>query len=536
MSIKIPEAVFWPWLLATVSTAATGSLVQSIINLLEILDLGATLSVSDWLVTVGHDLIAFAPFFALLVGAGFLVAFPVTTHVAERTPIHRGLLFAVAGALGVAVANFAANYVAPVSTLIAATRTVTGYIAILATGALGGLVYFSIGPRNPEVERMSVAMALLGASAGVLVLSFGLHVVTRPESEVVIEDLDLSYDLAVVASGLSHPWALVFLPDGRKLVSERAGRIRIIDETGALLRAPLGGVPKIFVGKEAGAMDLKLSPTFDEDALVYLSFSCGEEPDLTTCVARGRLDGNELTEVETVFSAKAERSTQIQFGSRLLFLPDHTLLITVGDGFDFREQAQRLDNHFGKVVRINGDGSVPADNPFVNDPDALADIFSYGHRNPQGLWLDQSSGDLYESEHGPYGGDEINAVVAGANHGWPLVTEGINYPGDYVSPQTHELKAVAPLHTWTPSIAPSGITVYEGEDFSELKGDLLVSALAGKGVFRLTIRDGSVVRQHRLFSELNSRIRQTQLGPDGLLYLITDDPVDGSILRLKKRG
>lgn len=526
------SGILWPWFLATLVSSVAGSLIQSNINLIEINDLGASLGTGDWLQTVGHDLLTFAPFFALLVGTAFIFAFPVAARLSRSLPIPEAILMPLAGVVGIMLANFLANWFAPVSTIIAATRTLSGYLAIVSTGALGGLVYFKMAPSKDYADKPSHGFALLTATALVLGISFGLHLITRPQRGEAIQDQELDYRVAVVAAGLQHPWALTFLPDGRKLVTERSGTVRIIDESGALLMEPLRGAPEPFFGTEAGTMDLTLSPDFAEDSTLYISYSCGEAKAHTTCVSRGRLQGNALTEVETIFEAQPTRNTQIQFGSRLHFLPDGTLLITVGDGFDYREQAQLLDNHIGKLVRINPDGSAPEDNPFIGDPDKLDNIYSFGHRNPQGVWLDRETGVLYESEHGPYGGDEINIIEAGENYGWPLATSGINYPGDYVSPQESEFDARQPLQSWTPSIAPSGIMVYRGEDFPALYGDLLVSGLAGKGVFRLRVREGEVTEHQRLFHDLDRRIRQSVLGPDGRLYLVTDDPEAGEILRI----
>jgi glucose/arabinose dehydrogenase len=354
----------------------------------------------------------------------------------------------------------------------------------------------------------------------------------RPERQIEIQDYPVeNYRVAVIADGLDHPWSMVRLPDGRLLIAERSGDIRVVDTEGALLREPVEGVPEVLVGVQGGLLDMELSPRFERDRLVFLSYACGTKQANNTCVGRGELRGSRLENFERIFQAQPMKNTSVQFGSRIAFLPDDTMVVSIGDGFDFREDAQELGNHIGTLVRLNMDGSVPSDNPFFDRDDARPEIYSYGHRNPQGLFYDEPSDRLYESEHGPYGGDEVNIIEAGVNYGWPLATEGINYPGTNISPHDRLDDVRAPINHWTPSIAPSGIAVYRGEAFPEFDGDLLVSGLAGRGVFRLDMEDGRMVGDQRLFHELNKRIRDVIVGDEGELYLLTDH-APGELLRI----
>lgn len=245
----------------------------------------------------------------------------------------------------------------------------------------------------------------------------------------------------------------------------------------------------------------------------------------------GEFRGNGLENVQRIFQATPLKNTSVQFGSRIVFLPDDALVVSIGDGFDYREDAQDLSTHMGKLVRLNMDDSVPADNPFVGQQNKQPEIYSYGHRNPQGLHFDAESGQLFESEHGPYGGDEHNIIEAGNNYGWPMATEGVNYPGTGISPHENLNGVEPPINHWTPSIAPSDFTIYRGDAFAEFNGDLLVSSLAGMGVFRVDLEEGRVVGEQRLFHELEKRIRDVNVGEAGELYLLTDHS-PGKLLRI----
>lgn len=337
------------------------------------------------------------------------------------------------------------------------------------------------------------------------------------------------YKIETVVDGLSYPWAMAFLPDGDMLVTERPGRLRRISN-GELQKEPVGNLPDVFVGGQGGLFDIILDPGFASNQRLYLSFASGTKGANATRVISARLEGNALTDVSTIFTSFPTKDTPHHFGGRLALLPDQSLLVTVGEGFDYRKKAQLLDNHFGKVVRINKDGTVPSDNPFVGRDDALPEIWTYGHRNQQGL-LVSADGTVWLHEHGPRGGDELNDIKPGKNYGWPAVTYGMDYSGAYVSPYTEAAGMEQPVTYWVPSIAPSGFCEYSGTAFPNWNGNLFVAALAEKSVRRLVMGNGEVLSQETMFTELDKRIREVRAGPNGNLYLLTDSD-EGQILRV----
>lgn len=338
------------------------------------------------------------------------------------------------------------------------------------------------------------------------------------------------YRVETIAEGLQFPWSLAFLPNGQVLVTERAGRLRVISE-GKLLDQPVSGVPRAYVAGQGGLFEVLADPDFANNQLLYLSLAQGRAGANRTRVVRARLDGLSLREVQPIFTATPSKNTAVHFGGRMAWLPDGTLLIGLGDGFDFREKAQRLNSHLGKIVRINSDGSVPADNPFVNQTGALPEIYSYGHRNVQGLLYDSTSKQVYAHEHGPRGGDELNSIQSGANYGWPVATFGLDYSGAVISPFSERPGMVGPLHQWTPSIAPSGMAVYRGAQFPQWQGDLIVTALAARCAQRLRMQDGKLIDGEVLFAELGERLRDVRIAPDGAIWLLTDD-AKGKVLRI----
>lgn len=338
------------------------------------------------------------------------------------------------------------------------------------------------------------------------------------------------YRIETVAEGLEHPWSVAWLPDGRLLVTERAGRLRVI-EHGILSPEPIQGVPQAHVRSQAGLFEVLPAPDFSDSGMIYLSLASGDSADNTLIVVRGVLDGNRLRDVETVFRAEPGRDTSVHYGGRLLFLPDDTLLVTLGDGFDYREQAQNPSNHYGAIVRLYPDGSVPRDNPFAGDDGVRPEVYTLGHRNIQGLDRDPVTGELWANEHGPRGGDEINRIRPGANYGWPAATHGVDYSGARISPYRELPGMESPLLVWTPATAPSGLAVYRGDLFPEWNGDLLSGGLVSRAVHRLRVTEDGVREVERLFRELDSRIRDVRVGPEGAIYLLTDAP-QGRLLRV----
>jgi glucose/arabinose dehydrogenase len=337
------------------------------------------------------------------------------------------------------------------------------------------------------------------------------------------------FRVTTVAEGLEHPWALAFLPDGDVLVSEREGRLRIIRD-GRLLPEAVRGLPKVRVRGQGGLLDLLPHPEFKGNRLLYFSYAADLDGGWTTHVARGRFENDALTDVEVLFRAEPASSGRVHFGSRLAFDPRGYLFVSIGDRGEMR-RAQDLSDLAGKVVRLHDDGRIPDDNPFRDTPGARPEIYSFGHRNPQGMAVHPATGEAWTHEHGPKGGDEINIVRPGVNFGWPVVTLGIDYTGFTIGDglKTHPDMA-DPLYHWTPSIAPSGMA-FASDAFPGWQGDLFVGALAGKHLARLRLEDGKVVEEERLLEDMNRRIRDVRVGPDGALWLLTDHG-SGQVLRL----
>lgn len=341
-----------------------------------------------------------------------------------------------------------------------------------------------------------------------------------------------NYKLVTVAEGLEFPWSLAFLPDGRMLVTERPGRLRIVTADGQL-SPPVTGVPAVFAQRQGGLLDVALDPQFASNARVYLSYAEADAAGLAgTAVARGKLVGNALTEVEVIYRQTPKSEGGLHFGSRLAFAPDGKLFITQGDRYLMKDMAQTLDNDFGKVVRINPDGSIPTDNPFVRTAGARPEIWSYGHRNMQGAAIHPQTGKLWTHEHGAMGGDEINLDEAGKNYGWPVITWGINYDGKPIGIGTTKEGMEQPLLYWKPSIAPSGMAFYTGDKFSAWRGNLFVGSMKFAYLNRIELDGTTVKAEHKLLTEVNERIRSVRQGPDGYIYITTDTP-KGRVLRLE---
>jgi aldose sugar dehydrogenase len=344
---------------------------------------------------------------------------------------------------------------------------------------------------------------------------------------------NLSVD--TVAGGLVHPWSLAFLPDGRMLVTERPGRMRIVSRDGQL-SPPLAGVPAVYASGQAGLMDVILDRDFATNHTIYFCYAEPVGGGGHVAVAHAQLQDNgrtpRLVAVQTIFRQRGPAARGLNIGCRIVQAGDGNLFVTLGDHYSAAEMAQTLDNHIGKIVRIRPDGTAPPDNPFVNTPGALPEIWAYGLRNPEGLAFNPADGKLWEQEHGPRGGDEINIIEKGKNYGWPVVSDGINYGGTPVGTGKSQASGIQdPVWHWTPSIAPSGMAFYTGELIPGWKGSLLNGALKFELLSRLTLKGDSVVREERLLQGLRERIRDVRQGPDGALYLLTDNRA-GRILRV----
>lgn len=335
-----------------------------------------------------------------------------------------------------------------------------------------------------------------------------------------------------VARGLEHPWAVAFLPDGRFLVTERPGRLRVVEPDGRL-SAPVAGVPRVDAVGQGGLLDLVLDRDFARNRQLHFCYAEPGDGGNATALARARLsaDAARLEDVRVIFRQRPRVASRLHFGCRIVEAPDGTLFLTLGERYHRMADAQALDNHHGKIVRVTKDGAVPPDNPFVGRADALPEIWSYGHRNPQGAaW--GPDGRLWVHEHGPQGGDELNRPERGGNHGWPVVTFGEQYGGGRIGEGTHKPGMVPPLHHWTPSIAPSGMAWLTSDRYGAAwRGSLFIGALRGRQLVRLDVEGTRVVREQRLLQELGERIRDVRQGPDGWLYVLTDAP-DGRLLRL----
>lgn len=374
------------------------------------------------------------------------------------------------------------------------------------------------------MNRFVPVLASLGLASSAALFA------AEQEAEPAAEKPD--YKLVTVAEGLEFPWSLAFLPDGRMLVTERPGRLRIVTADGQL-SPPVTGVPAVFAQRQGGLLDVVLDPKFASNSRVYLSYAEADAAGLAgTAVARGKLVGNALTEVEVIYRQTPKSEGGLHFGSRLAFAPDGKLFITQGDRYLMKDMAQTLDNDFGKVVRINPDGSIPTDNPFVRTAGARPEIWSYGHRNMQGAAIHPQTGKLWTHEHGAMGGDEINLDEAGKNYGWPVITWGINYDGKPIGIGTTKEGMEQPLLYWKPSIAPSGMAFYTGDKFAAWRGNLFVGSMKFAYLNRIELDGTKVKAEHKLLTEVNERIRSVRQGPDGFIYVTTDTP-KGRVLRLE---
>lgn len=338
--------------------------------------------------------------------------------------------------------------------------------------------------------------------------------------------------VVTLVKGLDHPWALAFLPDGRKLITERRGTLRLVSADGQLQREAVGGLPRVVQHGQGGLMDVVLHPRYAENGWIYLSYAAPGDGGVSTEVARGRLKGDRLEEVQVLFRMQPKTGGGRHFGSRLVFDRNGLLYVTLGDRGE-QERAQNMNEHLGKIVRLHDDGRVPADNPFAKQSGARAEIFSVGNRNVQGAALHPQTGELWAHEHGPQGGDELNVIRAGRNYGWPVITYGRNYgTGTRIGEGTSRPGIEHPLHHWIPSIAPSGMAFYTGSAFPNWRGDVFVGALAGQVLVRLKLDGEKVVKEERMLRGTLGRIRDVRVGPDGFIYLLTDSS-DGVLARLE---
>lgn len=369
--------------------------------------------------------------------------------------------------------------------------------------------------------------AALGA---VILLHAPAAVADVPEQVVTLRTEAGNIEVTEVAGGLVHPWGMTFLPDGRMLVTERPGRLRLVTAEGELRDEPVQGTPEVWAEGQGGLLDVVADPDFEQNQLVWLSFAeAGEGGTAGTALGRGRFVDDRLQEFEVVWRQSEKVEGPNHFGNRIVFAEDNAIFVALGERFKF-EPAQDLSNTLGTVIRITRDGEPVEDNPFVDQPGARGEIFSYGHRNIQAAAIDPATGDLYVAEMGPLGGDELNRIEKGANYGWPEVSWGTHYDGgDIPDPPTRpELRDAVTI--WTPVIAPSGMIFYQGDQFPEFQGDALIGGLVSEGITRLEFTDGEVARQEHI--PLADRVREVEEGPDGNIYVLIDQQ-DGALWKLQ---
>lgn len=340
------------------------------------------------------------------------------------------------------------------------------------------------------------------------------------------------FTVEVLASGLNHPWSMAFLPDGRILIAERVGRMRIVMADGSPSEPSILGLPNLLAQDQGGLLGIALDPDFVRNQQLYFSYTEQQGNLAGTAVARAKLVGNQLKDVQVIFRQTPKTDGTKHFGSRLVVAPNGNLFVTLGDRFTYMNKAQLLDNHIGKLIRIRKDGSIPPDNPFAKHSIAKPEIWSYGHRHIQGAAIHPGTGTLWIHEHGPRGGDEINIPTAGKNYGWPLASYGIHYSMEPIKDEHAEQGFEEPIYYWNPAIAPSGMMFYSGNMFPEWKGNLFIGSLVGKHLVRLVVDSNRVISEEKLLMN-RARIRDVTEGPDGAIYLLTDD-TNGLLLKLSR--
>lgn len=410
--------------------------------------------------------------------------------------------------------------------------------------------------RNRECPTLTKACNFLAVGSAIAflgVMGCTTQVQSEPATEIPLEesatDAPAPSEMAsagnpnlksiTVVENLEHPWGFTWLPEGSILITERSGRLRIVRE-GILDPTPIPGVPEVFAQSQGGLLDIVLHPDFADNRLIYFTYAHGTSSENRTRIARASFDGSSLSNWQVIFEVSQTKPRGQHFGSRLLWLPDGTLLASIGDGGNppvelegefIRQQAQNLGSHLGKIIRINDEGSIPTDNPFVNNAEAAPEVWSYGHRNIQGLAFDASANRVWATEHGARGGDEVNWVEAGKNYGWPVATHSREYSGGMIAPETSLPGMVDPKVIWTPSIAPSGLAVYSGTHFPQWQGNLFAGGLVSQDVRRIEVDEsGKVLNEESI--AIGQRVRDVRQGPDGMLYVLTDAS-NGQLIRLE---
>lgn len=508
------------FLIAALATAAAAGLLQTQMNLYSIAQMGVTVGWGERSALAAEDLARFGPVMFGFALSGGVIALGLQAGLRRlRVAALPGAL--VAGVLGLAIVLALLRSVIPMPA-IAATRELSGLGLMSLCGMVGGYVSYLLSSRVGHAPFQGAVSYLLPVVA--LLLPAASFLLMRPVSQQPLPVAATGYEITTVAKGLQWPWSLAELPDGRWLVTEMAGRVKLIDRAGATKEVNNIRVPAPFNRERViGLMEVALSPNFASDRYVYLTQGYRDSRGAGVRLIRGvlteRADEWSIEQVKFLFETTPKRSDGNN-GGRLAFLDETTLLMTVGDGSARREEAQNPDNSLGKVMRID-----------LSSGAGRAVVHTSGHRNPQGIVRDPVTGAVYVSEHGPRGGDELNRLRPGGNYGWPIVSQGIDYPFARVSPFTQRHGFEDPELVWSPSIAPSGLAVYQGDQFKGWQGDFLVPALRERSIRRLVREGDHVVRQELLLSELGERIRDVRVAADGSIYVLTDGS-DGRMLRL----
>ena len=366
----------------------------------------------------------------------------------------------------------------------------------------------------------------------IILMCMSCHLAWAQDKQQLIHSEKQFFRIVPLLAGLENPWSIAFLPDGRMLVTERAGRLRLVSQDFKLDPTPIEGLPEVIANGQGGLFDVVLHPQHAQNGWIYWAYNAPGAGGWGTALARGKLQGQRMTEVQVLFSMQPKTRSAHHFGGRIVFDAAGMVYLTLGDRGD-KDRAQKLNDHAGSVIRLHDDGRVPNDNPFVKRAGALPEKWTLGHRNMQGAAINPQTGELWTHEHGPQGGDEVNVIRPGLNYGWPVVTYGVNYGvGTKIGEGQFKPGMVQPLQVWIPSIAPSGMAFVSGSQFPQWQGSMLVGALRGQMMVRLTLEGDKVLSEERLFQGRPGRIRDVRMGPDGLVYLLTDDP-QGALLRLE---
>jgi len=366
----------------------------------------------------------------------------------------------------------------------------------------------------------------------IILMCMSCHLSWAQDKQQLIHSEKHSFRIVPLLAGLENPWSIAFLPDGRMLVTERAGRLRLVTQDFKLDPKPIDGLPEVIANGQGGLFDVVLHPQHAQNGWIYWAYNAPGTGGWGTALARGKLQGQRMTEVQVLFSMQPKTRSAHHFGGRIVFDATGMVYLTLGDRGD-KDRAQKLNDHAGSVIRLHDDGRVPNDNPFVQRAGALPEKWTLGHRNMQGAAINPQTGELWTHEHGPQGGDEVNVIRPGLNYGWPIITYGVNYGlGTKIGEGQSKPGMVQPLQVWVPSIAPSGMAFVSGSQFPQWQGSMLVGALRGQMLVRLTLEGDKVLSEERLFQGRPGRIRDVRMGPDGLVYLLTDDP-QGALLRLE---